>query len=98
MIQWVHRFEHLIGAEVGTRQVANVYTSPNLRGSWDAWIVFFPVGGGDPISTDRETTQPNLQAVAYWASGLSPIYLEGALRRALALTPDALLARRAALA
>ena len=31
-----------------------------------------------------ETTQPNLEALRYWASGLEPVYLEGALERAIA--------------
>jgi hypothetical protein len=30
-----------------------------------------------------ETTQPNREALAYWASGLEPVYLEGALERAI---------------
>jgi len=33
-----------------------------------------------------ETTQPDAQAVLYWASGLTDTYLEGALERALAVT------------
>ena len=31
----------------------------------------------------RETTQPNRTDTLYWATGLTPIYLEGALQRAL---------------
>jgi hypothetical protein len=31
-----------------------------------------------------ETTQPNREALAYWASGIEPVYLEGALERAIA--------------
>jgi hypothetical protein len=32
--------------------------------------------------TERETTQSSAEQVAYWASGLEPTYLEGALARA----------------
>jgi hypothetical protein len=31
-----------------------------------------------------ETTQPNRGALAYWASGVEPVYLEGSLERAIA--------------
>jgi hypothetical protein len=31
----------------------------------------------------RETTQPNRRALEYWATGIEPVYLEGALVRAL---------------
>jgi hypothetical protein len=34
------------------------------------------------LSTSRETTQPNRQALIYWATGLEPVYLEGAFERA----------------
>jgi hypothetical protein len=46
-----------------------------------------------PIATDRETTQSNLPALTYWASGLTHLYLHGALERALALQPEAQLQR-----
>ena len=38
------------------------------------------------LRTERETTQPNRGAVAYWADGLEPIYLEGAFNRAQLVT------------
>jgi hypothetical protein len=34
------------------------------------------------LRTEQETSQPNRVAVEYWASGLEPIYLEGAFARA----------------
>jgi hypothetical protein len=52
-------------------------------GLWQGWIEFFPLDGGDPIRSGRETTQPNLADAEYWATGLTHVYLEGALRRAL---------------
>ena len=51
---------------------------------WHGWIEFIPVAGGQPIRSSRETTQPNRQDAYYWATGLTAVYLEGALRRALA--------------
>jgi hypothetical protein len=52
-------------------------------GNWQGWIEFDPVGGGEPIRSPRETTQPNHKDAEYWATGLTNIYLEGALSRAL---------------
>jgi hypothetical protein len=53
-------------------------------GLWQGWIEFVPIGdGGDPVRSARETTQPNRQDTVYWATGLTPVYLQGALRRAL---------------
>jgi hypothetical protein len=34
------------------------------------------------LVTQQETSQPNRAALEYWADGLEPIYLEGALARA----------------
>lgn len=56
---------------------------------WEGWIEFAPVGGGEVLRTPRETKQPNLPDLEYWAGGLTGTYLEGALRRALdPETPD----------
>jgi hypothetical protein len=52
-------------------------------GLWEGWIEFVPDGGGRVIRTQRETTQPNLADLAYWATGLTPVYLEGALESAI---------------
>lgn len=52
-------------------------------GRWEGWIEFVPVERGTPIRSRRETTQPNRADTAYWATGLTGIYLEGALKRAL---------------
>src|SRR5688572_1760749 len=56
-------------------------------GKWQGWIEFVPVrpvgSGAAPLRTPRETTQPNRRDLEYWATGLTPVYLEGALNRAL---------------
>ncbi len=49
---------------------------------WIGWIEFVPETGGDVLRTPRETTQPNRTDAVYWASGLTPVYLEGAFDRA----------------
>jgi len=52
-------------------------------GKWQGWLEFLPIGGGRPIRSGRETTQPNRTDAVYWATGLTAVYLEGALQRAL---------------
>jgi hypothetical protein len=50
---------------------------------WQGWIEFVPSDGGVPVRSGRETTQPNRTDTVYWATGLTPVYLEGSLDRAL---------------
>lgn len=57
------------------------------NGLWEAWIEFTRAGDDEVVCTARETEQPNRADVAYWAQGLTDIYLEGALARALRPTP-----------
>jgi hypothetical protein len=95
MIRRVHRFEELVGATgEGPWYVAEAYAGEREDGRWDGWLVFLPLDRTRPLPTERETTQPTGDAVEYWASGLTPVYLEGALARAIAMTPEARLQRR----
>jgi hypothetical protein len=54
---------------------------------WEGWLEFVPDDGSEVLRSQRETTQPNRTALEYWASGLTPIYLKGALERTLTPTP-----------
>src|SRR6266566_5970410 len=54
-----------------------------IRAARLGWIEFIPIGRWTPVRTPRETTQPNRRNAVYWATGLTPVYLEGALDRAL---------------
>ena len=58
-------------------------TMDDGTGHWMGWIEFVPLDGTTPLRTRRETTQPNRADVVYWATGLTPVYLAGALERAL---------------
>jgi hypothetical protein len=40
------------------------------------------------MRTPRETEQPNREDLAYWATGLTQVYLEGALTRALTASSE----------
>ena len=50
---------------------------------WEGWIEFVSLTTGEVLRTVRETTQPNLTDLRYWATGLSSVYLQGALARTL---------------
>lgn len=66
--------------------LAKVWGERRDDGLWEGWIEFAPAEaeGACGLSTGRETSQSNLQALTYWAAGLEPVYLEGALSRAIA--------------
>jgi hypothetical protein len=51
-------------------------------GTWEGWLEFVPDDGSEVLRSDRETTQPNYVDLEYWATGLTPVYLEGAFARA----------------
>jgi hypothetical protein len=72
----------LIGSD-GIEYLARACGAPAPGGTWHGWIEFVPTGAGRPIRTPRETTQPNRVDTEYWAGGLTAVYLEGALDRAL---------------
>jgi len=67
----------------GVAYKANACGAPTSDGLWQGWIEFTPTRGGPSIRSRRETTQPNKVDAVYWATGLTPIYLEGALQRTL---------------
>lgn len=67
----------------GITWAARACGAPLDNGLWEGWIEFIPDAGGDFVATGRETTQPNRADTLYWATGLTPVYLEGALHRAL---------------
>ena len=66
----------------GTLYVARVYGVPRRDGTWVGWLAFLAPYATLVLRTERETTQPNRLCLTYWATGLEPVYLEGALGRA----------------
>jgi hypothetical protein len=53
------------------------------KGMWEGWVEFTPVdGASEVLVTGVESTQPERQHLEYWATGLTPVFLEGALHRA----------------
>jgi hypothetical protein len=75
----------LIGRD-GVQYHAHVCGGPLPDGRWQGWLEFIPRDGGPPRASARETTQPNRGDAVYWATGLTEVYLEGALDRTLSET------------
>ena len=76
----------------GTSYEARACGAPMTGSIWEGWIEFIPRDGGEPLRSRRETTQPNRTDLEYWATGLTQVYLEGALRRAIDAPPTVLVA------
>jgi hypothetical protein len=84
MAETLLQYQQPVTAPDGTQYEARACGGPMPSGGlWQGWIEFVPLAGGEPIRTPRETTQPNRVDTEYWATGVSPVYLEGALQRAL---------------
>ena len=76
-------FAEPVVSKAGRAYIARACGSETDHGLWQGWVEFLPVDGGTPMRSGRETTQPNREDTSYWATGLTPVYLEGALDRAL---------------
>jgi hypothetical protein len=83
MVEVFREFETPLIAEDGRSYMARVCGDEMRNGLWQAWVEFLPVADGEPVRSGRETTQPNRADTVYWATGLTRVYLEGALHRAL---------------
>ena len=83
MAEVLVEFTDPVEGENGTRYIARACGGVADNGMWQGWIEFIPTTGGEVLRSGRETTQPNRQDTVYWATGLTAVYLEGALERAL---------------
>ena len=83
MIDLVH-LDQPVRAADDSEWTARILGRHDAPSHWIGWIEFRNVRDPDQaVHTDRETTQPNRDDLEYWATGLSMVYLEGALARAL---------------
>ncbi len=80
-------FQSQILTPDGTAYEARACGGEMRGGGWQGWLEFVPLAGGALVRSQRETTQPNRVDTEYWASGLTTVYLEGALTRALTRPP-----------
>ena len=80
MGELIHQFAEPVNAADGVAYVAQVWAEFDTR--WHGWLVFI-AADGRILRTGRETSQASRDAMAVWAAGLRPIYLDGALARAV---------------
>jgi hypothetical protein len=67
----------------GRQYLAQACGAETDNGHWHGWLEFTDTESGRTFRSGRETTQPNRTDSLYWATGLTAVYLEGALERAL---------------
>jgi hypothetical protein len=83
MEELIHEHSTRVVDDEGTTYVARVYAKEREDRTWAGWLEFQPTDRTRPaLRTGQETSQPNRTAIEYWASGLEPTYLDGALARA----------------
>lgn len=83
MAEVLVEYSDVVTAEDGRRYTARACGVAVPSGQWQGWLEFIDVDTGEALRSGRETTQPNRTDTVYWATGLTPVYLEGALHRAL---------------
>lgn len=81
MDELIQTYAEVIRDARGEEFVASAHGEERAGGTWEGWLEF-RTASGEVRRTDRETTQPNREALRYWASGLEPLYLDGAFARA----------------
>jgi hypothetical protein len=85
MAELLQEYTAVVTGPDDTTYTVRTYGEERADGTWTGWIEFEPDDSTKPrLSTDQETSQPNRVAVEYWATGLEPVYFEGAFERAYA--------------
>ncbi|HEV2131629.1 MAG TPA: hypothetical protein VGR27_11030 [Longimicrobiaceae bacterium] len=91
MAEVLVQFETILPGPDGRSYVPRACGSlQEAGGLWEGWIEFVPSDGSAVLRTPQETQQSDRDDLLYWATGLTNVYLEGALERALdvALPPS----------
>ena len=83
MAELLQQYTSVLTAQDDTTYTVRSYGEERADGTWTGWLEFEPDDSSKPtLMTDQETSQPNRIAVEYWATGLEPVYFEGAFDRA----------------
>jgi hypothetical protein len=83
MSTMLETFESIVRDGEGDSYKIVLHGKSRPHDTWQGWLEFIRERDGQKFETAVETTQPNAEAVRYWATGLSDTFLDGALRRAL---------------
>ena len=83
MERLLQEFEQPVRDTGGILYRVYLYGRSRPADTWQGWLVFERTTDGQRFATDIETTQPNAEAVLYWATGLTDAYFDGALVRAM---------------
>jgi hypothetical protein len=79
----VHTHSSHVVDRKGVEYEAQIFGVRRDDGTWAGWIEFHPLNYPGPfLTTGLETSQPDRNALDYWAGGIEPVYLQGALERA----------------
>jgi hypothetical protein len=83
MAELLQEYATTISGPDDTTYFVRSYGEERDDGTWIGWLEFLPADLTKPVLlTEQETSQPNRTAVEYWATGLEPVYFEGAFERA----------------
>ncbi|MFL6193248.1 MAG: hypothetical protein ACJ75H_03700 [Thermoanaerobaculia bacterium] len=83
MAEVLVQFQEPLSSPDGVFYTARVCGRPAADGGWEGWIELIPEDGSTPLRSQRETRQSDRDALLYWATGLTQVYLEGSLQRTL---------------
>ncbi len=88
MTEVLVEYDTVLSSDDGSRWIAQACGRRGRGTIWEGWLEFVPLDPGSrPLRSRRETTQPSRESLMYWATGLTPVYLKGALDRALDCPP-----------
>jgi len=83
MAELLQEYAATVSGPDDTTYFVRSYGEERADGTWIGWLEW---QGGEltkpVLLTEQETSQPNRTAVEYWATGLEPVYFEGAFERA----------------
>jgi hypothetical protein len=83
MAEVLRSFDEPISDVSGTYHVRVVGRCCDEDGMWEGWLEFESLDrSGETIVGGVESKQPAREHLVYWAGGLTPVFVEGALRRA----------------
>jgi hypothetical protein len=74
MAELIQTYAEVVRDAGGEEYTVHAYGEAREDGNWEGWIEFH--------STLGAVRRTNREALAYWASGLEPVYFDGAFARA----------------